>query len=121
MNTSNKGKIGEEEAVSFLESKGYKILYRNWHYGHREIDIIAQFGQIIVIVEVKIRSKKNPLTLSELVPLRKQKLLIEAANHFVMQKNINNEIRFDIISIIYDYSKIIIEHIENAFYPKVRR
>ena len=121
MNSKNKGKIGEEEAVSFLEKKGYKILHRNWHFGHREIDIIAQYGQVVVMVEVKIRSKNNPLTLSELVPLRKQKHLIEAANHFVMKSNINHEIRFDIILIIYDYNSIVIEHVENAFYPKVRR
>ena len=35
------GKIGEELAVEYLTDKGYQILERNWHSGHKEIDIIA--------------------------------------------------------------------------------
>ena len=47
------GKAGEAIAVAHLESKGYRILERNWRLGHEEIDIIARDGNFIVVVEVK--------------------------------------------------------------------
>lgn len=41
------GKAGEDQAVSFLEKRGYKVLARNFHREHNgvrlaEIDIVAQ-------------------------------------------------------------------------------
>ena len=36
------GKIGEDEAIAYLKSKGYSILYRNWRSGKFELDIIAE-------------------------------------------------------------------------------
>ena len=36
------GSWGEELAADYLRSKDYVILERDWHSGHRDIDIIAQ-------------------------------------------------------------------------------
>ena len=52
------GTWGEEMAVRFLERKGYTILERDWKSGHRDIDIIATDGEIIVFVEVKTRRNR---------------------------------------------------------------
>ena len=49
------GTIGEELACRYLESLGYTIHERNWRYGHKEVDIIAQWGPTLVIAEVKTR------------------------------------------------------------------
>ena len=35
------GKKGEQIAREFLAGKGYQILDSNWHFGHKEIDIVA--------------------------------------------------------------------------------
>jgi putative endonuclease len=35
------GRWGEDQAVAYLEQQGYTILERDWHSGHRDIDIIA--------------------------------------------------------------------------------
>ena len=51
-----KGYTGEDIAVNFLISKGYKVLERNWRYRRNEIDIIAWHGSTLVFVEVKTRS-----------------------------------------------------------------
>ena len=36
------GRWGEELAARHLERQGFKILFRDWHCGHRDLDLIAQ-------------------------------------------------------------------------------
>lgn len=51
------GKQGEDEAVHYLLSCGYKIIERNWRGSFGEVDIIALFeGAEVIFVEVKTRS-----------------------------------------------------------------
>ena len=113
------GKKGESVAVEYLESKGYRILEQNWHNHHQEIDIIAAKGNEMVIVEVKCRKGTPLIEPYAAVNRNKQNLLIKAANAYIHQKNINLETRFDVISITLG-NDVNIEHIENAFYPRVR-
>ena len=113
------GKRGETIAVEYLQGKGYSILEQNWHNHHEEIDIIVTKENELVIVEVKCR-KGTPLTEPYTAVNRsKQNLLIKAANAYIQQKNINMETRFDVVSITLG-KETNIEHIENAFYPRVR-
>ena len=42
------GTWGEELAATYLHEKGYVILERDWHSGHRDIDIIAQNNEWLV-------------------------------------------------------------------------
>ena len=115
----NVGSWGEETARKHLESKGYVILEQNWRCSHREVDIIAKQNNIVIFVEVKTRTSsfRSPI---DAVDRQKQKLLISAANYYVRQKNLDCDIRFDIISIVVSNGSVDLEHIENAFYPRVR-
>ena len=116
----NKGNEGEEIASAYLEKKGYKVLFRNWRYLHLEIDIIATNGNELIIVEVKTRSSGSLISPVEAVNLKKQRFIINATNAFIEKHNVNLDVRFDIITIIFKFNNYEIEHIENAFYPKVR-
>jgi putative endonuclease len=112
-NSQNYGAWGEEEAVAYLKRNGYSILERNWRYKHLEIDIIAKKGETLVIVEVK--SRKND-TFGEpeiFVNKRKQQFLITAANSYVLERDLDYEVRFDIVALTGSEVK----HIEDAFYP----
>jgi len=111
------GKKGENIAAGHLLGNGYKILERNWRYGKDEIDIIAETEQFIVFVEVKTRSTNYFGEPEESVTDQKQRFLIRAADEFVIQKEIDKEVRFDIISIVLESNKQTIRHIEDAFYP----
>lgn len=113
------GKKGEMVAVEYLQGKGYHILEQNWHNHHQEIDIIASKGNELVIVEVKCRTGMPLAEPYTAVNRNKQNLLIKAANAYIQRKNIDMETRFDIISITLG-KEIVIDHIENAFYPKLR-
>jgi len=118
--TKNKdtGNNGEEIAVQYLMNKGFEIISRNWQYLHRELDIVAQKGNILVIVEVKTRSAASLISPIEAVTPRKQKLIISAAGTFIEKHNLDLEVRFDIVSVVYYNNSFQIEHIEDAFYPK---
>ena len=113
------GDFGETLAVQFLENKGYKILATKYHFQSAEIDIIAQKDKIVAVIEVKTRKSNYFGEPEEFINRTKQKLIIKAANAFVIKNNINDEVQFDVISIIYNDSKQQINHIENAFYPIV--
>lgn len=111
------GKLGEDLAAQFLIEKGYTILDRNWHNHHKEIDIVALDGKMLVIVEVKTR-KSDEYGLPDLaVNKQKQRLLISAANGYLFSHSLDYEVRFDIISIYYKEGNPIIEHYEDAFLP----
>ena len=111
------GKKGEETAANYLSEQGYQILERNWRFGKDEIDIIAEHDNFLVIVEVKTRSSSFYGNPEEAVDEQKQRLLIRAANEYVIQKEIDLEVRFDIFSIIIESDKQTINHIKDAFYP----
>ena len=110
------GKIAEDLAADFLIRSGYKILARNFRYLKAEIDIIAEFENLIVIIEVKARSNNVFLSPEEAVNKKKIKLLVSAANFFVEEYKIEKDVRFDIISVLPNKQKTLeIRHITDAF------
>lgn len=111
------GKTGEELALEYLENKGFNILETNWKFGKLEIDIIALTKKHLVIFEVKTRSTSAFGEPQVFIDRNKQKFLIRAAQHYAEKYRIEQEVRFDIISIIMNTSKIEITHLEDAFYP----
>ena len=115
------GALGEQIAVDYLIERGYQIIERNWSNGHKEIDIVAKDGDTIVIVEVKTRRSTYLVEPETAVDVFKQRNLIWAANSFVNRFQYDNDVRFDIISIVIDRNnEKRIEHIEDAFYPSLR-
>ncbi|MBJ2176130.1 YraN family protein [Aureibaculum sp. A20] len=110
------GKKGEELAIAFLKKNGYRIRDINYRYLKAEIDIIAQKDAILAIVEVKTRSTRDFGLPQDFVNQKKIKLLVMAADHYVVSKDLDVNVRFDIIAIINDNGKFEIEHLEDAFY-----
>jgi len=117
---NERGKEGEAMAFKLLKEKGYQILDANWRFGKNELDIIAMYKELLVIVEVKTRSNPYFETPSEAVTIKKQRNIIRAANAYVTEHDIENETRFDIVSVLFWNNKVEIEHIEDAFYPLVK-
>lgn len=111
------GKLGEELARKHLRNKGYQIQEVNWHYGREEIDIIALDGEMLVIVEVKTRATADFGEPEFAVNRRKQRILVKAAEAYILEKDLDIETRFDIISVIVTPKQKHLHHIEDAFYP----
>ncbi|WP_294271854.1 YraN family protein [uncultured Chryseobacterium sp.] len=110
------GKKAEDMAVEHLLRSGYKILSRNFRFQKAEIDIIAEKEDLIIIVEVKARSTDAFMLPQEAVKKSKIRLIVAAADHYLEEYNRNEEVRFDIITVLPDEERnLVIEHIIHAF------
>jgi putative endonuclease len=110
------GKLGEQMAVDFLIKNGYEILETNWFFDKAEIDVIAQKENTLAVVEVKTRSSLSFGLPQEFVKPKKIQLLVKAMNEYVNRKELNVDVRFDIVAIHKEASGFTIEHIEDAFH-----
>lgn len=116
-----KGRRGEDAACRYLQDKGYSILERNFVHNKHEVDIIAKDKNEIVFVEVKERATDLFKKPSDAVNKRKQKSIIFVANYYVLTHELDNESRFDIVSLIAnDDGSYTIEHLKDAFSPSPR-
>jgi putative endonuclease len=113
MNTSRKGREGEERAVAVLEAAGMRILARNVRYKTGEIDLVALEGETIVFVEVKAWSVFGIEHLQYGINGKKQRRIIETAKYFLFSHREYNgmAVRFDVIFIGPDT----ITHLVSAF------
>ena len=110
------GKKGEKLAIDFLIENDYKILEKNYRYLKAEVDIIAIKKDVLVVVEVKTRSSDYFGNPQDFITQKKIKLLISAIDYYIVQRDLDVEVRFDIIAIIHQKDKTKIEHLENAFF-----
>lgn len=107
------GKRGEDEAVRYLESKGYKILERNFLCRQGEIDIIALDEDYIVFVEIKSRTSTEYGLPSESVTERKIKHMTKAIQYYLYRRNLEKEnIRVDVIEVYVKEDKYEINHLK---------
>ncbi len=110
------GLLGEQMAIDHLIKKGFIIRERNWRFQKAEVDIIAQKGSLLAIVEVKTRSKRFFGDPQEFIKEQKIKLLTKAVDHYVVVQDLNVEVRFDVIGIVKNHRESSIIHLEDAFY-----
>ncbi len=110
------GAAAENQAAAYLKKKGYRILKQNYRYLKAEVDLIAQLGNTVVIVEVKARASDYFGRPESAVTPKKIKLLVLAANQFIQEYTAEVEVRFDIIAMTYSKRKWTLKHIEAAFY-----
>lgn len=109
------GIFGEQMAQKFLLKNGYTIRKTNYRYLKFEIDIIAEKEDKIVVVEVKTRQTAEIGEPWMAVTRKKQRQIIFCANEYIQSRDLPNEVRFDIISIVHNQFRTKLEHIEDAF------
>lgn len=113
------GKKGEQLALEYLQAQGFIILEKNWTYKNYELDLIAIRHAHLHVVEVKTRCQ-NYLTEPHLwVARNKQQQLLKAAHAYVVLKNLDVEVQFDIITIVLQGNVPIITWVQDAFYARL--
>jgi putative endonuclease len=106
------GQRYEKQAARFFEREGYEILERNWRSGRKEIDLIVRSKRELVFVEVKAALSQRYGHPAERVDQKKQAHLIEAARHYMVEKEISDlDVRFDVVT----FSEGKLEHFPGAF------
>ena len=115
------GAKGEEVAVNYLKSRGYRIVERNYRIRFGEIDIIAEQGDDLVFIEVKTRSGTLFGSPFESVTKQKQKQLSKVALEYISKQGFHNRpARFDVVGIELQkgsetFQDAAVELLQNAF------
>jgi len=110
------GARGEHMAEESLIARGYTLLHRNWRTAHKEVDLIALDGDMLVFIEIKTRSGLRFGFPEEAVSLAKQAHLRAAAEVFLDLYPQYTTVRFDVISILLrngDIEELL--HLRDAF------
>ena len=119
MNRCETGRRAEQLAAGYLRARGYYIWKTNWRWGKKELDLVATCQGLLVIVEVKSMVGNRVNHPSEVVGRRKQRSIILAAEAFIRRYGSRRPTRFDVIAVRYHGSGVDIEHLENAFTPRL--
>ena len=115
------GNDGEDLAAAYLESKGYTILERNYHFKHAEVDIVAYDNEsFIVFVEVKKRSSNRYGEPEEYIGQEKKSNVYKAAEAWLYERKMDGSpVRFDVIAIVQQNNEAPdITHFEHAFWQR---
>ncbi len=110
--TLQSGKDGESKAVAYLKKKGWEIVVQNYRFKRGELDIIGLDKGTLVFVEVKFRKNNNFGFPEDFVDSNKISMVRKTAMNYLVAKNWQKDIRFDIVSITGEEEP---EHFEDAF------
>lgn len=91
------GASAEERAASHLARNGLAILARNFRTRLGEIDVIAQEGDVVVFVEVRMRASRSFGGALESITLQKQRRIRAAASQFLQKLRWMPRCRFDVV------------------------
>lgn len=119
--TKQIGSAGEQLAFETLAAKGYAIIARNARIGNVEVDILAQHGGRLVVVEVKTRGSGH---LDANFGIDREKLLrlCRAGSNYVKMKNLPLEVQIDAVLITnHPDGSVEVEHMEDIALPPRRR
>lgn len=109
------GKTGEMVAARFLMIQGYTLLAKDWHYGHKDLDLVMAKDGVTVFVEVKTRSSGDYGSPTEAINQQKMRNLISAAQSYMRRNHIEGPVRFDVIAVVGREEPFAITHYPNAF------
>ena len=110
----DRGKQGERFAREFLEKKGWRVIEENYRYRRNEVDLIAQYNNLLVFVEVKLRRNAAFGHPETFVNEAQAQRIVAAAEHYLLETDWRGNIRFDIIAITLQ-PQLSIDHFEDAF------
>ncbi|WP_225409323.1 YraN family protein [Stigmatella hybrida] len=110
------GNEAEAMAARFLEDQGYRIRARNFRCRYGELDVVAEQGDTVCFVEVRMRSSAVWGDPSHTVSFSKQRRVVKAALHYLFAHELRDRMmRFDVISVVGHGGQARVEHLPNAF------
>ncbi|MGI8688771.1 MAG: YraN family protein [Thermomicrobiales bacterium] len=112
------GASGERIAALLLEQTGCRIIARNWHCRGGELDLVALDGDILVCVEVRVRTQAGHGTAAESVVGAKTRRVLHAVAAFLdaHPEHADRLVRIDVVAITLDRSGRVVEtlHVRDA-------
>jgi len=109
-----KGRSGEDLAVKYLETHGYRVLDRNYTTQIGEVDIFVTDEKTLIAVEVKSRLSLEYGTPAEAVGHEKIKKISQVTSQYIKQFRLFGvPVRFDVVEVYLNDRTV--NHIVNAF------
>lgn len=99
------GQLGEDHASTYIQTKGFTLLHRNWRLGSWEIDLIASRGDTIHFFEVKTRRSTRYGYPEIAVTKTKMRAIYAAAAGFCAQYPQWKKRQYNILSIVMEPGK----------------
>lgn len=93
------GRWGEAKVGDYLRREGYRLVASGWHCRFGEIDLIAENGEYLIFVEVKLRKNDKHGYAREFVTPSKQRKVRTAASLYLAQRPTELQPRFDVAEI----------------------
>lgn len=90
------GRLAEELAFAYLQGHGLAPMTRNFRCRLGEIDLIMRDRDLIVFVEVRLRTPGAHASAAESIDLRKQRKIVAAARYFLAGRT-EQPCRFDCV------------------------
>jgi putative endonuclease len=106
------GAAGEAVAAAYLQRQGLSVIARNFRVRGGELDLICKEKNVIVFIEVRLRSHADFGGAAASITTSKQRRIILAAQHWLTQQRLHDApCRFDCVLINGGQ----LEWIRNAF------
>jgi len=109
------GKLGEDIAKKYLESKGYKIIEQNYKTKYGEIDLVAKKRNELIFVEVRTKKGENFGTPEETIDKKKLRKLWGNTKAYAAWKKWQGPYRIDAVCLVLKYDNAVerINHYES--------
>ena len=115
------GALGELIAERWLRRSGWRVLYRRFRSGHRDVDLVMERHGVVAFVEVKTRRGDAFGGPVAAVGWRKQRELSRSALVWVDRHGrAGEEYRFDVVGVLVKGDAVRVRHVQNAFALRVR-
>lgn len=120
MNAANdstrRGSAAEALAARHLESRGLRVVARNFRCRGGELDLVCRDGAALVFVEVRLRSRADFGGAGESITASKRARVVLAARHYLAAHpaDAGRDCRFDCV-LLADAQGKGIDWIRNAF------
>ena len=94
------GAEAEDRALRHLQSRGLKLLERNYRCRGGELDLVMREGETLVVVEVRSRSNPGYGSAAESVDSRKQRRILLATQLYLAAhpEHADRALRFDVVA-----------------------
>ncbi len=118
MNRAEIGRRAELAVVEYLVERGFTILGRNVRLGALELDIVAQSGSLVAVVEVRTRGGTSMQTPFESIGGAKRVRLRKAVERLWREKlqamTEVQRIRIDAAAVTFEGGVTSVEYVEGA-------
>jgi putative endonuclease len=110
-----RGLAAEERATQYLRQAGFDILLRNFRCRLGELDIVARRGALLVIAEVRLRTRSDFGGAADSITAGKRRRIVQATRYLLVRQPALRrlQIRFD--TLLLDTQEGDIDWIDDAF------